>query len=213
MATRLRTASPSNDVRRAQDASVLSQIRQPDIMLTLWDRPVASDVRVDDRFEDLHFETAIGEIEPTLLRLIRGASPSTVALLASDAAMLGRRFGDVMHHERVQFRLERLTGDACRKFHADFVTARLLCTYCGSGTEWRWQPTLGNRSTERMRPWDVGLFKGRLWAGKCTVLHRSPPIAGTGEVRLLLAIDSPAAVLERERRRVLDTSPLTLRVA
>ena len=38
----------------------------------------------------------------------------------------------------------------------------------------------------------VGLFRGRLWPGDlpCRLLHRSPPIAGSGETRLLLVIDA-----------------------
>jgi hypothetical protein len=36
---------------------------------------------------------------------------------------------------------------------------------------------------------EVGIFKGRLWAEEPSILHRSPPIAASGERRLLLVLD------------------------
>jgi hypothetical protein len=41
----------------------------------------------------------------------------------------------------------------------------------------------------QMQPGQVGLFKGRLAVAEPAVLHRSPPIAGTGQRRLLLVLD------------------------
>ena len=32
--------------------------------------------------------------------------------------------------------LEVVRTDSCRKFHADYVTARLITTYLGEGTQW-----------------------------------------------------------------------------
>ena len=47
---------------------------------------------------------------------------------------------------------------------------------------------------------DIALVKGWMFAeGHEPCLHRSPPIAGTGERRLLLAIDTPR--IDPENRR------------
>ena len=50
---------------------------------------------------------------------------------------------------------------------------------------------LRDETPRSLAPGAVGLFKGRILAGEQAIVHRSPPIAGTGEARLLLVIDSP----------------------
>ncbi len=87
----------------------------------------------------------------------------------------------------MKLRLEVVETDACRRFHADFVTYRLLTTYCGAATQWvrSTQP----ETIETLRAGDVAIFNGRVLLEEPTILHRSPPIAGTGETRLLLVID------------------------
>jgi len=127
-------------------------------------------------------------------------------LLVNDLAHLVRLFADAAGAWSVAVRLERLDTDACRVFHADFVGIRLLCTYAGPGTQW-----LPNRSAVRAalgsgdnaaicpRPdairalprFAVGLFKGDAWPGNRGngIVHRSPPVAGTGQTRLLACLD------------------------
>lgn len=61
-------------------------------------------------------------------------------------------------------------------------------------------------TSRSLAPGAVGLFKGRILAGEQAIVHRSPPIAGTGEERLLLVIDGPppaetAALWERAMQR------------
>ena len=41
-----------------------------------------------------------------------------------------------MQLARFELRLEVVRTDSCRKFHADYVTARLITTYAGEGTDW-----------------------------------------------------------------------------
>jgi hypothetical protein len=80
--------------------------------------------------------------------------------------------------------------DACSKFHADFVTLRTITTYRGPGTQWQRADDPGDQTINEMRSGAVGLFKGRLLQPEPSVLHRSPPIADSGESRLVLVIDS-----------------------
>jgi hypothetical protein len=89
--------------------------------------------------------------------------------------------------------------DACRKFHADQVTVRLLMPLVGPGTQWVHANAEPQVPEGELRIGDVGLFKGRVWAEEPVILHRSPPIAAMGITRLLLVID-PGSGLSRPLR-------------
>jgi hypothetical protein len=113
-------------------------------------------------------------------------------LLCEDVATLARLLGRIMAVEALHLRLEVVRDDACRKFHLDRVTARLLCSYRGAGTEYGRAPA-GGAPTEirHMATGDVGIFRGSLWPGDAPacLVHRSPPLSGGGGVRLLLVLD------------------------
>jgi len=114
------------------------------------------------------------------------------ALLLERIATLSDHFADVMRAPWLRLRLEVVTGNACRKFHVDNVTARLVCTYRGTGTQYG----LAGRGVEPEVVHTVPtgqpiLLRGMRWPTTPPSLlkHRSPPIAGTGETRLLLVLD------------------------
>ncbi|WP_026757653.1 DUF1826 domain-containing protein [Sediminimonas qiaohouensis] len=113
--------------------------------------------------------------------------------LCPDIQSLAMRFAEVMGARRVALRLDVVRDDACRKFHLDNVPARLLCTYRGAGTEYGKACNDGEpEQINRMKSGWVGLFRGAAWFGDapCGLTHRSRPIAGRGETRLLLVIDA-----------------------
>ncbi|MEM9012424.1 MAG: DUF1826 domain-containing protein [Pseudomonadota bacterium] len=113
-------------------------------------------------------------------------------LLVDDVATLARIFADLVDAPYLRLRLDVLTTNACRRFHIDAVTARLICTYRGTGTQY-------GTSTDGQEPRRVFtvptsapiLLRGTHWPEdpKSGLLHRSPPIEGTGETRLLLVLD------------------------
>ncbi len=111
--------------------------------------------------------------------------------LAADVAHLAALYATWTGEERVEVRIERVTGNGCWKFHADYVGLRLITTYCGQATQWLPQGATDDAAPRALSAGDVGLFKGRERAGDRAIIHRSPPIAGTGEDRLLLVIDAP----------------------
>lgn len=114
------------------------------------------------------------------------------AILRDDAAMLARRFAALMGVDAVRVRVEAIAGDACRKFHADYTDLRLIASWAGPGTDWL-PPGASESEFERVPTGWIGLFKGHLFGeGHPPCIHRSPPIAGTGEKRLVLVIDTPA---------------------
>ena len=84
-------------------------------------------------------------------------------------------------------RLEVVDTDACRRFHTDYTTLRLLTTYRGQATQWI---RVGSPDRiEQMAAGEIGIFKGRRLLDDPPILHRSPPIGDRGESRLLLVID------------------------
>ena len=113
-------------------------------------------------------------------------------LLVDDIAALADIFTGLMHARWLRLRLDVVTTNACRRFHIDAVTARLVCTYRGTGTQYG----ISTDGAEPRRIFTVPtgapiLLRGRLWPERPLVglLHRSPPIEGTGETRLVLVLD------------------------
>ena len=91
-----------------------------------------------------------------------------------------------------RLRFEVVTRNACRKFHVDAVTARLVCTYRATGTEYG--ISTNGRVPRRVFTVPTGapmLLRGTPWLErpKSGLLHRSPPIEGTRETRLALVLD------------------------
>ncbi|MCD1623413.1 DUF1826 domain-containing protein [Citromicrobium bathyomarinum] len=113
------------------------------------------------------------------------------AALVEDIAMLATRLAALMLCEEVRLRLELVDDDSCRKLHADFTDLRLITTYAGRGTQFACDNVPGGE-VWNIDAGDIALVKGwQFGEGHDPCLHRSPPIAGTGERRLLLAIDTP----------------------
>lgn len=114
------------------------------------------------------------------------------ALLIDDVAALSQTFAEIMRAPFLRVRLDVVQGDACRRFHIDAVTARLICTYRGPGTQFAVAPDGWN--AERIYTTPSGcpaLMRGTRWLGEPSgdLRHRSPPINGTGQARLVLVLD------------------------
>lgn len=112
--------------------------------------------------------------------------------LINDISALTHRFRDLMDAPYVRLRLDRVTTNACRRFHVDAITARLVCTYRGTGTQYG--TGLDGAEPSRIFTVPTGcpiLLRGTLWPEepRTGLLHRSPPIEGTGETRLVLVLD------------------------
>lgn len=112
-----------------------------------------------------------------------------------DIAALAETFAGITGTPYLRFRLERVTTNACRKFHIDAVTTRLICTYRGTGTQYG----ISQTGAEPKRVFTVPtgapiILRGTEYpdSSKSGLLHRSPPIEGTGETRLLLVLDPVA---------------------
>jgi len=113
-------------------------------------------------------------------------------LLVDDVAAMATIFSDIMKTSHLQLRFDVVDTNACRKFHIDAVTARLVCTYRGRGTQYG----ISTDGTDPERVFTAPtrspmVLRGTKWPEypKSGLLHRSPPIEGTGETRLLLVLD------------------------
>lgn len=192
-------------------AEGLDAITRPEVELVVWQRSLPSrlqtclerldatllpNLRLLVRPEDL-----VGAMEPLLddCGLPEGEMR---ALLVCDVDNLVSAFARIARTDLVDVRLERTSGDSCWKFHRDCVEARLLTTYHGPATEWvrprhaeaalRAQKRF-NGPIEHLEAHDVAIFKGNCAGPGSGVVHRSPPIAGTGRTRLLLCLNKPTA--------------------
>lgn len=112
--------------------------------------------------------------------------------LVDDIAALVDIFAGVMRTPFVRLRLDRISDNACCKFHIDAVTARLICTYRGEGTQYG----LSRNGIGPIRVLTVPtcapiLLRGSLWSDPPHpgLLHRSPPIDGLAQTRLVLVLD------------------------
>ena len=101
-------------------------------------------------------------------------------------------FAGIVDAPYLRMRMDVVTTNACRKFHVDAITARLVLTYRGTGTQYG--VSQGGHDPQRVFTVPTGapiLLRGSLWpeTPRSGVVHRSPPIEGTGETRLVLVLD------------------------
>lgn len=190
----------------------LAAIDQPDTDLVVWRRALPSHLRTWlDGLEAPCLPDLRLLVRPDDLR--RALQPHLDAcglpsgdlrdLLIRDIEGLVSTFAEVTGTALVDVRLERVDHDACWRFHRDCVEARLLTTYRGPATEWV-QPTHGEQALceqklftgpiERLGAHDVAIFKGSCAGPGSGIVHRSPPITGTGRTRLLLCLNKPSVV-------------------
>ena len=121
-----------------------------------------------------------------------------------DIVRLGSLFFDMTKQSHVKLHILPVNSNMCRLFHEDYYRQRLLCTYLGPGTEWldhnnvnraglgkgRNQNIVKDASKiNRANTFDVILLKGARHESGMGVVHRSPPVEHTGQIRILLKID------------------------
>lgn len=198
-------------IRESDSGLVLQQVVQPGIGAAIWRR------RLSAGFAEWIEGIPVGQM-PALRALVdfRAVENCVHAacdlsglpagamrdILASDIGALALMLAQIMQNPLMHIRFEAVTTDACRRFHIDQIPARLLCTYRGPGTQFGVQDSGGQVvPAGEMRTGDAAILRGGLWPDieVTRLLHRSPPVAETGQVRLFLALD-PAAEPPAARR-------------
>lgn len=132
--------------------------------------------------------------------------------LLDDIRDLSEIYGELLGCDEIAVRLEVVERAMCPRFHVDRVGIRLVCTYCGPGTEWlddRYADRcflgagasaegdaapgliLDQAAIQSAPPFAVVLLKGSQWQGNDGrgVIHRSPQ-PGHGSPRVLVAMDA-----------------------
>lgn len=232
-ATPLQAVDPTNSVSVELERCVvtcdsidgLKDIKKPDVELAIWRRPVPS-----------QFQAWLEGLDPSLLPNLRilvepadlrraivshlddcgMAGGKMRDLLVDDIEALVLAYARIAKTDLVDVRLERISHDACWKFHRDFVETRLLTTYRGPTTEWV-QPQHAPQAmreqkgfkgpTEELSLHDVAVFKGSSGGSGSGIVHRSPPIEGTDCSRLLLVLNEESDASPAHNREVLQTIP------
>ena len=188
-------------VLHSDQPAVLARIHEPHAHIAIWERALPEAVTAwlkdlpPDSLPQGRDVVSVPEAPALFRRLWRDAGQigPQARQLADDMSALCQRFAAVVQTSALHIRLEAISGDACKRFHMDHVHARLITTYRGPGSEWgiaaegHVPPVI-----HRLAPGMVALFKGRLYPGlgPPQVLHRSPPLAGSGITRLVLCLDS-----------------------
>ncbi|MBE7638685.1 DUF1826 domain-containing protein [Sneathiella sp. P13V-1] len=200
----------NDGVYGCQTIEDLSAIKRQDVELAVWSRNLSQ-----------AFQSWINQIDPITLpdlRLLLRPEDLEAALtpllnacglprgemrdyLLEDIDRLVQAFSDISGSEYVDVRLERVTNDACWKFHRDCVEARLITTYRGPSTEWV-QHFQAAEALEKQKDYqgpleqfdlfDVAFFKGSCAGSGSGIVHRSPPISGTDQTRLILCLNQPS---------------------
>lgn len=185
-------------VQRPEDLEV---IRRDGVAAALWHRtPLPTFQQWLDGLHPDHLPSARVILRPAQVRAAvaslcdgAGTPPGLEReLLVDDIAALADIFATLAEAPYLRLRIDRVSGNACGRFHVDAVTVRLICTYRGTGTEYG--EGQGGDVPREVFNAPTGaplLLRGKLWpsGGGGNVLHRSPPIEGTGETRLVLVLD------------------------
>ncbi len=191
--------APLTGVCITESVDGLDSIHAPDCAAVIWARPDCTTLTEwltalpSDRLPQTR-QILRPDALPDVLHDICAGLPDAPErfLLVESIATLAESFAHVIRAPWLRLRLEVVTGNACRKFHVDNVTARLVCTYRGTGTQYG----LAERGAEPevIHTVPTGqpiLLRGMRWPTTPPSLlkHRSPPVEGTGETRLLLVLD------------------------
>ncbi len=183
----------------------LGEITRPDVNLAVWNRPLPPGIGPGcARLAAAAPFRAAAEGSPEeVVAAVADALPGNPPFgLLLDLHELSLCFALLTGHETVQLRLCGIDGDSCKRFHADAVGLRLLCTYHGAGTEWL--PLAGAAAARglggaappanRLPAGAVALLKGEGLAPARGCVHRSPPRGPRDPARLLLTIDEPGRI-------------------
>ena len=157
---------------------------------------------------DVRRSTCAAAFDEDVGALLResGFEPPALRKWLVDMRLLADLFFALNGGRDATLRLKTTAEDGCRRFHVDRTHLRLLCTYRGPGTEWlandqvdREAQTSGAPNEgilrfgepSRFEPFWVGILKGDAYPGNAGrgLVHRSPPISGSGQTRVLFCLD------------------------
>ena len=186
----------------------LGDIHSPGVAAVIWRRQLVPDFQDwIDRLDPAALPSARLVLQPNAVRdsvkaICDGSGiphgPDRERLI-DDIVELSNKFAELMSAPYLRLRLDVISNNACSKFHIDSVVARLICTYRGTGTQYGISTNGGDPQRVFVVPTGAPiLIRGKEWPEEppSGLLHRSPPIEGTGETRLMLVLDPLSAAEE-----------------
>ena len=194
---------PAPHVAMDDDAGGLAAIAEPGVNLAIWQRRLSPALATDvNRLMgaaqgDVRLNAPLAGLASGLAAAFAEANLPEVPTLVADIVDLAKQAAPLMMAAAFDMRLEIVTGNACHKFHADYVPLRLITSYAGPGSQWLSNEdaaaladgaAIDELDVRQLLAGEVALFKGRLLTDT-PIIHRSPPIAGTGARRLVLVIN------------------------
>ena len=193
---------------------VLRQILAPTVNLSLWQRPTQTAINRElstlqaAHLPDIRCPTSLDSFDDDVSALLtqQGLDPLVFKNLRVDLRRLADLYFSVSEGRDVTLRLVTTDDDDCRRFHVDRTNLRLLCTYRGRGTEWLTEAQVDRVAQAsgapndrivrfgdpaQFEPFWVGILKGDAYPGNAGhgLVHRSPSIAGSGQIRVLFCLD------------------------
>ena len=191
----------SNLVHSVYDCSFLSDFVEHSYYGVIWDREIPvniqdwlnkTDPRLIPSFREICHKNEVTKNVNKIFENSPLIKHTETEWLMKDITRLSELFSSLMKVEYVRLRMEVVSTNSCRKFHIDAVKGRLICTYRGLGTQYGMSMDGIDPKHFKTTPTSSPiLLRGTLWIedNPKMILHRSPPIEGTGETRFVLVID------------------------
>jgi Protein of unknown function (DUF1826) len=202
-----------------RSAAALTQILRPEQNACLLRRPLPPTLQRGlaglDALESFERKRVVRSLSD-LAWLTEPLGSQQGAVLVPDLSRWLEAFRQLVSGAEVTGCIAVTRTDDCRKYHVDWVGLRLIITYAGPGTEWVSDD--GVRRDALQAPWrnltainrrivpdpsrvvgasagDVLVLKGESYPGNAGrgAVHRSPPLARSGGVRLLFKLTSPGS--------------------
>ena len=189
-----------------EEPAILQRIADPGIAAAIWQRTLDQRFQTwinalpDDHLPDLRIQSHVAHVQVSLLEACRDKGLEVgpdLTMLSADAAALAGQFARIMVVDDLLIRFDVSDDVMCPRFHQDNVSARLLCTYRGLGTEFVSKDAIDKNSEDpnvigRMTTGAVGVFRGKKWPSEetCALMHRSPSLEPGLGARMLLVIDA-----------------------
>lgn len=190
---------------------VFKRIHEPDKNIVIFNRENPASIENGSQLAELSTPVRIHgsaeKIESELMEISTGFMELSKIIL-HDVVQLMKNFHQTIQANSYLVLITGVTTDMCSRFHFDVNTVRLLCTYFGPGTLWlpaeiiNWEAVvhfhdnneivLDSTQIQQIPTGSVAIIKGAQYNTATTqpCIHRSPPVATSGERRLLLRIDT-----------------------
>ncbi len=190
----------SNLVHTIDDVSQLSDFVEQPYYGVIWERHIPVNIqdwlnKIDPKlipsFRHIFHKN---EVSKNINNIFENSlsKDTQINWLIQDITRLSKLFSSLMNVDYIRLRMEVVSTNSCRKFHIDTVKSRLICTYRGQGTQYG--KSIDGNDPKQFNTTPTSspiLLRGTLWTDNNTImiLHRSPPIEGTGETRFVFVID------------------------